>query len=151
VQSDATTVDQYLNELPADRRPAIEAVRHTILTNLPTGFVEGMQFGMIGYYLPLEVYPDTYNGQPLGIASLASQKRHMSLYLMGIYSNDYDVRWFKERWASTGKRLDMGKSCVRFRKLDDVALDVVGEAVARISVDEFIAAYEDARDHAAAR
>jgi hypothetical protein len=145
VQSDAATVEQYLAELPSDRRPAIEAVRHVILTNLPRGFVEGMQYGMIGYYIPLERYPDTYNGQPLGIASLANQKRCMAVYLMGIYTNDYDARWFKERWEATGKRLDMGKSCVRFRKLDDVALDVLGDAIARTSAEEFIAAYEEAR------
>ena len=102
---------------------------------------------MICYYLPLERYPDTYNGEPLAIASLANQKRHMAVYLMGIYSNDYDARWFRERWESTGKRLDIGKSCVRFRKIDDVALDVIGEAVARTSAEEFIAAYEDARNH----
>ena len=83
---------------------------------------------MIGYYVPLERYPDTYNGQPLGIASLANQKRYVSLYLMGIYANDFDARWFKEAWQATGKRLDMGKSCVRFKKLDDVPLDVVGAA-----------------------
>jgi hypothetical protein len=145
VRSDAETVEQYLAELPDDRRTTIAAVRHVILTNLPPGFVEGMQFGMIGYSIPLERYPDTYNGQPLGIASLANQKRHVALYLMGIYANDYDARWFKERWEATGKRLDMGKSCVRFRKLDDVPLDVVGEAIARTSVEEFIAAYEAAR------
>ena len=145
MQSDAATVEQYLAELPSDRRPAIEAVRHVILTNLPRGFVEGMQYGMIGYYIPLERYPDTYNGQPLGIASLANQKRYMAVYLMGIYTNDYDARWFKERWEATGKRLDMGKSCVRFRKLDDVALDVLGDAIARTSAEEFIAAYEEAR------
>jgi hypothetical protein len=145
MQSDAATVEQYLAELPDDRRPAIEAVRHVVLTNLPRGFVEGMQYGMIGYYIPLERYPDTYNGQPLGIASLANQKRYMAVYLMGIYANDYDARWFKERWEATGKRLDMGKSCVRFRKLDDVPLDVLGEAIARTSAEDFIAAYETAR------
>jgi hypothetical protein len=145
VRSDATTVEQYLDELPDDRRPTVEAVRRTILANLPSGFVEGMQYGMISYYIPLERYPDTSNGEPLGIASLANQKRHISLYLMGIYANDYDARWFKERWEATGKRLDMGKSCVRFRKLDDVPLPVVGEAIARTSVEEFIAAYEEAR------
>ena len=147
MQSDATTVDEYLSELPADRRDVIQAVRHTILSNLPTGFVEGMQYGMISYYIPLEQYPNTVNGQPLGLASLANQKRHMALYLMAVYANPYDTRWFKERWQSTGKRLDMGKSCVRFRKIDDVALDVIGEAIARTSADEFIAAYEDARSH----
>lgn len=145
MRSDATTVEQYLTELPDDRRATVTGVRDVIRAHLPDGFVEGMQFGMIGYYIPLERYPDTYNGQPLGVASLANQKRHVALYLMGIYANDYDAKWFKEQWQAAGKRLDMGKSCVRFRKLDDVPLDVVGEAIARTSVDEFIAAYEAAR------
>jgi Domain of unknown function (DU1801) len=144
-QSDATTVDAYLSELPADRRAAINAVRAVVLERLPQGFVEGMQSGMIGYYVPLERYPDTYNGRPLAIAALANQKRYMSLYLMGIYANEDDAWWFREQWNLTGKRLDMGKSCVRFRKVDDLPLDVIGAAVARISVDDFIADYERTR------
>ena len=107
-----------------------------------------MQYGMISYYIPLERYPDTYNQQPLAIAALANQKRYMSLYLMGIYANEDDAWWFREKWTLSGKRLDMGKSCVRFRKLDDVPLDVVGEAVARTSADDFIADYERSRDTA---
>ena len=91
VQSDATTVDAYLAELPPDRRVTVEAVRAVVLGHLPDGFTEGMQFGMIGYYIPLERYPDTYNGQPLAIAALANQKRYISLYLMGIYANDDDA------------------------------------------------------------
>jgi Domain of unknown function (DU1801) len=145
VRSDAATVEQYLAEIPADRRALVEAIRGVILANLPRGFEEGMQYGMITYYIPLDLYPDTYNGQPLGLASLANQKRHVSLYLMGLYANDYDARWFRERWDATGKRLDMAKSCVRFRKLDDVALDVIGEAIARTSAAAFIAGYEEIR------
>ena len=145
MQSDAASVQAYLAELPEDRREIVEAVRAVILEHLPTGFEEGMQYGMIGYYVPLERYPVTYNGQPLGVAALASQKRHLSLYLMGIYGDDGESSWFRERWAETGKKLDMGKSCVRFRRLDDLALDVVGEAIARTSVDDFIAVYERSR------
>ena len=145
MQSDAASVRAYLAELPEDRREIVEAVRAVILEHLPTGFEEGMQYGMIGYYVPLERYPVTYNGQPLGVAALASQKRHLSLYLMGIYGDDGESSWFRERWAETGKKLDMGKSCVRFRRLDDLALDVVGEAIARTSVDDFIAVYERSR------
>ncbi len=148
VQSEATTVEAYLAELPDDRRAAIKAVRNVILQHLPAGFTEGMQFGMISYYIPLERYPDTYNQQPLSIAALANQKRYMSLYLMGIYANEDDAWWFREQWTLSGKRLDMGKSCVRFRKLDDVPLDVVGEAIARTSADDFIADYERSRDAA---
>jgi Domain of unknown function (DU1801) len=145
MQSDAQSVEAYLAELPEDRRVVAEAVRAVILANLPAGFEEGMQYGMIGYYVPLERYPVTYNGQPLGVAALASQKRHLSLYLMGIYGDDGEATWFRERWAETGKKLDMGKSCVRFRRLGDLALDVVGEAIARTSVDDFIAGYERSR------
>jgi hypothetical protein len=144
VRSNASTVDDYLAELPDDRREAISAVREVIRENLPAGFEEGMQYGMIGYYVPLERYPDTYNGEPLGVAGLANQKRHLALYLMGVYAEE-DDSWFRERWQSTGKKLDMGKSCVRFRRLDDLPLDVVGEAIARTSVDAFIAAYERSR------
>jgi hypothetical protein len=148
VQSEATTVEAYLAELPDDRRRTIEAVRTVILEHLPVGFTEGMQFGMISYSIPLERYPDTYHHQPLAIAALANQKRYISLYLMGIYANDDDAWWFREQWTRSGKRLDMGKSCVRFRKLDDVPLDVVGAAIARTSVDDFIADYERSRDTA---
>ena len=93
-----------------------------ILAHLPAGFVEGGAVReMISYFIPPATYPDTYNGASCSIALLASQKRHISLYPMGVYANDYDARWFRERWAATGKRFpDMGKSCVRFRQLDDV-------------------------------
>ena len=145
MKSTAPTVEAYLAELPDDRRAALAAVRAVILENLPAGFEEGMQYGMIGYYVPLERYPETYNGEPLALAALASQKRHMALYLMSIYGDAAEDSWFRTRWESTGKRLDMGKSCVRFRRLEDVPLDVVGEAIARTSADDFIAAYERSR------
>ena len=144
-QSSATTVETYLDELPTDRRATVEAVRAVILEHLPDGFEEGMQYGMLGYYVPLSRYPDTDNGEPLGIAALANQKRYVSLYLMGIYANDADAWWFREQWTLSGKRLDLGKSCVRFKSLDDVPLDVVGAAIARVSVDDFVADYERAR------
>ena len=146
VQSDATTVEAYLAELPEDRRATIEGLRAVILEHLPEGFTEGMQYGMIGYYIPLERYPDTFNSQPLAIAALENQKRYISLYLMGIYANEDDAWWFREQWTLSGKRLDMGKSCVRFRKLEDVPLDVVGAAIARTSADDFIADYEHTRE-----
>ena len=145
MKSTAPTVETYLAELPDDRRVALAAVRDVILENLPAGFEEGMQYGMIGYYVPLERYPETYNGEALSLAALASQKRHMALYLMGVYGDAAEDTWFRERWESTGKRLDMGKSCVRFGRLEDVPLDVVGEAIARTSADDFIAAYERSR------
>jgi hypothetical protein len=143
--ADATTPDDYLDALPDDRRAALAAVRPVVLDHLPEGFEEVVQYGMISYVVPLDRYPDTYNGQPLAVASLANQKRHMALYLMGIYGEEGAAAWLRERWATTGKKLDLGKSCLRFRRIDDLALDVVGEAIARTSVEDFIAAYERSR------
>ena len=143
--STATTVDDYVASLPDERRAAISAVRDVILRNLPDGYQEGMAYGMIGYYVPLDRFPDTYNGQPLGLAGLASQKHHMSLYLNNVYGDPATEAWFRERYGATGKKLDMGKSCVRFRRLDDLPLDVVGEVIARTEVDDFIARYEAVR------
>ena len=97
-----------------------------------------MQYGMISYVVPLERYPDTYNGLPLAVASLADQKRYMSLYLMGVYGDESAETWLRERWPAD-KKLDMGKSCLRFRRLDDLPLDLIGEVIARTSVDDFIA------------
>lgn len=145
MQSDAPTVEAYIAELPEDRRLAIGAVRQVVLDHLPGGFEETMQYGMISYVVPLERYPDTYNGQALAVASLANQKGHMAIYLMGVYGDDGAQEWLRERWATTGKKLDLGKSCLRFKRLDDLALDVLGEAIARTSVADFIAAYERSR------
>jgi hypothetical protein len=143
MRSNAATVAEYLESLPADRRQAIEQVRATILEHLPDGYEEGMQFGMIGYYVPLERYPDTYNGQPLQVAALASQKRYMALYLMAQYAGDDS--WFREEYTKRGLKLDMGKSCVRFRSLDELPLDLVGRAIAETPVDGLIRLYENAR------
>ena len=143
--SSATTVEQYLEELPADRREVMSAVRDVMLRNLPDGYRESMQFGVIGYDIPLERYPDTYNGQPLCYAGLAAQKRHFSLYLMCAYGDAGEHRWLVSEFRKAGKKLDMGKSCVRFRKLDDLPLDVIGQFIARTPPDEFIAYYEAAR------
>ena len=123
-------------------------MRRVVLENLPKGFEEVVQYGMVSYVVPLERYPDTYNGQPLAVASLGNQKRHMAIYLMGVYGDEGSQQWLGERWVATGKKLDMGKSCLRFRTLDDLALDVLGEAIARTSVDDFIAAYERSRGRA---
>jgi len=145
MQSKATTVAQYLDELPADRREAIEAVRDVILKNLPKGYEEGMQYGMIGYYVPHSIYPDGYHcdpKQPLPFASLASQKNHMALYMMCLYIDSKREQWFREAWTKTGRKLDMGKSCVRFKKIEDVPLSVVGQAIKKVPVPAFIKFYE---------
>ena len=141
MQSKATNVRDYLDELPEERRTAIERVRTVILKNLDPVFEEGMQYGMIGYYVPRRTYPAGYHcdpKQPLPFAGLASQKNHMAVYLMCIYVHTEHDHWFREAWAKTGKKLDMGKSCVRFKKLEDLALDVIGEAIRRVPARTFI-------------
>ncbi len=145
MQSKATTVDEYLDELDDDRRDAITSVREVVIENLPDGYEEMMLFGMITYAIPLSIFPDTYNKQPLMYAALASQKRHMALYLTNVYGDGSLEEWFRERYKATGKRLDMGKSCVRFRKLDDLPLDLVGETIAMTPIDEFLEIYKASR------
>ena len=146
--SEPRTPEEYLGALPPERRAALSTVRDVVRKNLSRGYEEGMLFGMIAYYVPLERFPDTYNGRPLGLAALASQKRHMSLYLTNVYGDPQTERWFRERWAATGKRLDMGKSCVRFRSLEDLPLELIGETIARTPLDDLVARYEATRGSA---
>lgn len=148
MRSDAKTVEAYLDELTDERRAAIEAVRETILGRLPDGYEEVMNWGMIAYQVPASVYPDTYNKQPLLLAALASQKNHMAVYLSAIYADDAAREHFEEQYRATGKRYDVGKSCVRFRELDDLPLDVIGDAIGSMGVDDFIASYERGRSRA---
>jgi uncharacterized protein YdhG (YjbR/CyaY superfamily) len=136
--SDASTVADYLSALPDDRRAAIETVRQTILENLPDGYEEAMNWGMITYQVPLQTYPDTYNGQPLMYAALASQKNHMAVYLSGIYTAEASRREFEAAYKATGKRMDVGKSCVRFKKLDDLPLELIGDTIGSVGVEEFV-------------
>ncbi len=138
MRSNATTVKQYLSELPADRRAAIQTVRQVILDNLPDGYQEAMNWGMITYQVPLDTCPDTYNGQPLMYAALASQKHHMAVYLTGIYMDDAEKQKFEAAYHATGKRYDVGKSCVRFRKLEDLPLELIGESIARFDVQAYV-------------
>ena len=145
MRSEAKTVDEYLAQLPDDRRIAIETVRDTILANLPAGFEEAMNWGMITYQVPIETFPDTYNGKPLMYAALASQKNHMAVYLTGVYSLTGQAEEFEAAYRATGKRYDMGKSCVRFRKLDDLPLELIGETIAAIDLETFVTDVEDAR------
>ena len=144
MRSEAATVEGYLAELPDDRREAIEAVRTVILENLPSGYAEVMNWGMITYEVPLEIYPDTYNRQPLMFAALASQKNYMAVYLTGIYISDAARDEFEKAYRATGKRFDVGKSCVRFRKLEDLPLELIGETIASIPVVRLIARVEEA-------
>ncbi len=145
MRSVATTVSEYLRSLPEDRRAAMHAVRDVIIANLPKGYVEVMDWGMISYQIPLDVYPDTYNGKPLMYAALASQKGYMVVYLSAIYADAEARRRFEADYRATGKRYDVGQSCVRFKKLDDLPLDVIGAAVAATPVASYIENYEKAR------
>ncbi|MFG0284621.1 MAG: DUF1801 domain-containing protein [Phycisphaerales bacterium JB039] len=140
-----TTVKQYLDALPPDRRAAIEAIRKVILDNLDPACEERIQYGMIGYCVPHSVYPAGYHcdpAQPLPFASIASQKGHMALYLCNIYMDPAEAEWFRAAWTKGGRKLDMGKSCVRFKKLEDVPLDVVGKVIKRTSARKLIKLYE---------
>jgi len=138
-------VKEYLAELPEDRRAAITKVRKEILKRLPKGYEEAMNWGMITYQVPLATCPDTYNAQPLMYAALASQKNHMAVYLIGIYMSEETRQDFEARYKATGKRFDVGKSCVRFKKLDDLPLEIIGDAIAAHAVDEFVQQSNEAR------
>src|SRR5215831_13752553 len=144
----ASTVAQYLIALPADRRAALRAVRKVINENLPDGYEEGMQFGMIGWYVPLSIYPAGYGENPkvpLPLVGLASQKSGMVLHFVCFYGHPTLSTWFASEYKKSGKKLDMGKGCVRFNKLDDLSLDVIGRTVARLPVEEYVADYRAAR------
>jgi uncharacterized protein YdhG (YjbR/CyaY superfamily) len=145
VTSKAATVADYLAELPADRRKTISAVRAVVRKHLPKGYKESVGYGMICYGVPLSTYPDTYNGQPLCYAALAAQKNYNALYLMGCYGDAAQTRALKDAFKKAGKKLDMGKSCVRFKTLDDLPLDAIGKTVAATPVKAFIEKYEKAR------
>ena len=145
MRASASTVKEYLAELPQERREAIEAVRKVILKNLPEGYEEAMNWGMISYQVPLETYPHTYNKEPLMYAALASQKNHMAVYLTPIYMDEGASRAFEAAYRTTGKRYDTGKSCVRFRKLADLPLELIGESIASLPVGEFVERVKEAR------
>jgi hypothetical protein len=145
VSSAASTVEQYLASLPLDRRAAIARVRDVVNAGLPPGYEETMQYGMISWVVPRSRLGETYNGQALLVASLASQKQYMALYLMTVYGESKLGAWFKAAYLATGKKLDMGKACVRFKTLDALPLEVIGEAVSRVPVDAYVAIYEAAR------
>ena len=145
VSSKAASVEEYLDELPEERRAIVSAVRKTIRRNLPAGYREGMLWGMITYTVPLERFPDTYNGQPLCYLALAAQKNHYAVYMTGPYQNPGERSRIEQGFRKAGKKLDMGGSCVRFKKLEDIPLDVIGDAVAKVPVEKFLASYEKAR------
>jgi len=144
MQSKAATVRAYLDSLPADRRATLEAVRRAILANLDADYEEGMQYGMIGYCVPHRVFPDGYHcdpERPLMFAGLAAQKNYCALHLMSVYGNTKENEWLRAAFARAGRKLDMGKACIRFQRLDDLPLDVIGEAIRRTPARAFVDGY----------
>jgi uncharacterized protein YdhG (YjbR/CyaY superfamily) len=138
MRSNAATVMEYLAGLNEERREGLETVRQVILEHLPEGYEEVMNWGMITYQVPLETYPDTYNNKPLMYAALAAQKNHMAVYLTSIYMDTKASQEFETAYRATGKRYDVGKSCVRFKKLEDLPLELIGESIASLPVSEFV-------------
>ena len=141
------TVEDYLQSLPEDRQSALQQVRKTILKNLPKGFEEGPLYGMIGYYVPHSVYPAGYHCDPklpLPIMVLGSKKNYMTLHLMSIYGNEKMRSWFEDEYKKSGKKLNMGAACIQFKRAEDLAMDVIGKAVARVSAEDYIKAMESA-------
>lgn len=146
MQSDAKTADQYIAELPEDRRVAMEKLRKIALDNLPEGFKEGMGYGMLGYSVPHSIYPNGYHcdpKMPLPFYGIASQKNSINIYHMGIYSDKKLHDWFVSEYPKHCKtKLDMGKSCIRFKKMDGIPYDLIAELLNKITVDKWIFLYE---------
>lgn len=144
--SKASTPEQYLKELPADRKEAVTKLRETVLKNLPKGFKEVMGYGMLGYVVPLEIYPEGYHcnpALPLPFMNIASQKNHVALYHMGIYGKPELLKWFTSEYPKhSSEKLDMGKGCIRFKKMDQIPYKLIGELVKKVSMKDWIEAYE---------
>ena len=145
VTSKATSVKEYLAGLPSERRSSISRVRDVVRKNLPKGYREVMNWGMVTYELPLERYPDTYNGRPLCYAAIAAQKNHNALYLMSAYADTGEAARLREAFRKAGKKMDMGKSCLRFRNSDDLPLEAIGQVIRNTPPEKFIARYEASR------
>jgi len=148
MQSKSETVEEYLMDLPEDRKVAMNKLRTIILENIPKGFVETMSYGMIGYVVPHSLYPDGYHCDPklpLPFINIASQKNFIALYHMGIYANPELLKWFTEEFPKhSSQKLDMGKSCIRFKKVDQIPFDLIAELVRKVSVEDWIKNYESA-------
>lgn len=148
MQSNATSVEAYLADLPAERRAPMEQLRQVILANIPAGFQEGMGYGMLGFVVPHALYPSGYHCDPklpLPFVSIASQKNNISLYHMGIYADSALLEWFINAYPKHCKsKLDMGKSCIRFKKMDQIPYALIGELMQKITVEKWIEMYEEA-------
>lgn len=146
MQSAALTINDYLTDIPEERKPAFLKLRETILNNIPKGFIEQMSYGMIGYLVPHDLYPKGYHCNPklpLPFVNIASQKNFIALYHMGIYANPQLLQWFVDEYPKhSNQKLDMGKSCIRFKKMDQIPFDLIGELMQKISVDNWIDCYE---------
>jgi hypothetical protein len=144
-QNKAKTVTEYLDGLPPDRRQVIAKMRTLIKQHVPKGYEESMLFGAITYAIPLKTFPETYNGQPLCYTALAAQKNYCSLYLMGVYGDAKKSKLLADAFEARGLKLDMGKACIRFKTLDDLPLDVIGEVVASVPPAKYIEIYQASR------
>lgn len=146
MQSKAKTVDEYIKELPPERKEAISKLRESILKNLPKGFEEGIGYGMMGYYVPHSIYPNGYHCTPelpLPFAGMASQKNFISFYHMGMYASPELLKWFTTEYPKhTKAKLDMGKSCVRFKKPEHIPYELIGKLMKKMSVKDWIKLYE---------
>jgi hypothetical protein len=145
VSSNAPTVDDYLADLPPERRSIVASVRDLVRRNLPEGYRETMNWGMISYEVPLERYPNTYNKQPLSYAALAAQKNNYTLYLNTVYQDGDRKKWLEREFKKAGKKLDMGKSCLHFKRLEDLPLDVIAKVIGGTPPEKFIEQYEASR------
>jgi len=149
MKSEATTVEEYVNSLSEDRKAIINTLRKVVKKNLPKGFTEEMNYGMIGYVVPLSIYPKGYLGdkhQPLPFMNIASQKNNIALYHMGIYSDCILMNWFKEEYKATySKKLDMGKSCLRFRSMENIPFELIGTLSTKVTVEQWISQYEHSK------
>jgi hypothetical protein len=141
----ARTVDEYLGRLPVEQQDVIATIRDVILRNLPKGFQESMTWGVPTYEVPLERYPDTYNGKPLGYAALAVKKNYYTIHLMSVYADPQLLEWLQSEFKRRGKKLDIGKACLRFKRLDDLPLDVMGEIISKTTLDDYVARIEAGR------
>lgn len=146
MQSKALTVNDYLDEIPEERKDGFNKLRNVILKNIPEGFQEGMGYGMLGYAVPHALYPAGYHcnpKDPLPFAGLASQKNFIAFYHMGIYANPEILNWFTSEFPKhSKKKLDMGKSCIRFKKPEDIPFELIGELMQKITVADWISTYE---------
>lgn len=148
MQSKASTPKEYIASLPEDRKKAMNELRNAINKNIPKGFSEGMGYGMMGWSVPHSIYPNGYHcdpKQPLPFMGLASQKNFIAVYSMGLYSDPKLLKWFTSEFQKQSKKkIDMGKSCLRFKKMDEIPVKLIGELASKITVKEWIATYEKA-------